>query len=496
MVVFIVATFFRLYNLQSAPPGLYPDEAMNGNNGLEAIATGEYKLFYPENNGREGLFINIQALLLKFSGIREPWVLRSASAAFGILTVLGLFLLIGQIYRIARKDASAGLLAAFSGSFLAAVSFWHINFSRIGFRAIMAPFFIVWSTYFLLKGFETKDVQGKHGKSVFFIILSGLMFGLGMHSYIAYRATPTFILVLFFIYGMLYAIPFKKMLVRFGWFTAGAIITTAPLAWYFIRHPQDFFGRTSQISIFSSGSPLLNLITNIGKSILMFFWFGDSNWRHNFANMGELQPLVALCFLAGIVLGIAAFLRFLKKRSDAERGDSFIFLIAASLFTVALLPTVVSSEGIPHALRAIIMIPAVFLFVAVGVSYFHSKLQKKFSYTTACVWITILFFIIPAAHTYYLYFMDWAHRQEVKDSFAQNYVDLGRELNSLPNAVAKYVIVDTGGVDVRGYPMPTQTVMFMTDTFTPEKQKERNIRYVFPKDADMIPRDAQVFHIR
>ncbi len=48
--VLIIASFFRLYNLKSVPPGLYPDEAMNGSNALEAIETGEYKIFYPENN--------------------------------------------------------------------------------------------------------------------------------------------------------------------------------------------------------------------------------------------------------------------------------------------------------------------------------------------------------------------------------------------------------------------------------------------------------------
>ncbi|MFA6352700.1 MAG: hypothetical protein WCW90_00415, partial [Candidatus Paceibacterota bacterium] len=80
VILIIISVFFRFYNLNTTPPGLYPDEAMNGNNALESIATGDYKIFYPENNGREGLFINIQAFLLKTFGVNEPWVLRSASA--------------------------------------------------------------------------------------------------------------------------------------------------------------------------------------------------------------------------------------------------------------------------------------------------------------------------------------------------------------------------------------------------------------------------------
>ncbi|PIY59526.1 hypothetical protein COY96_01340, partial [Candidatus Wolfebacteria bacterium CG_4_10_14_0_8_um_filter_37_11] len=55
ILIVIIAAFLRLYNIippvGGLPPGLYPDEAMNGNNALEAISTRDYKVFYPENNG-------------------------------------------------------------------------------------------------------------------------------------------------------------------------------------------------------------------------------------------------------------------------------------------------------------------------------------------------------------------------------------------------------------------------------------------------------------
>src|SRR3989344_8126331 len=63
--ILIIAAFFRLWQLDSIPPGLFPDEAMNGNNAFEALHGGGFKIFYRENNGREGLFINIQALSMK-----------------------------------------------------------------------------------------------------------------------------------------------------------------------------------------------------------------------------------------------------------------------------------------------------------------------------------------------------------------------------------------------------------------------------------------------
>jgi len=115
ILILIIAAFFRLYNITppagGLPPGLYPDEAMNGNNALEAISTGQYKIFYPENNGREGLFMNIQAVFLKilmplFNNAPEPWMLRLASAFFGILTVLGIYFLAKELFKIPNSQLS------------------------------------------------------------------------------------------------------------------------------------------------------------------------------------------------------------------------------------------------------------------------------------------------------------------------------------------------------------------------------------------------------
>ncbi|MCI0423102.1 MAG: glycosyltransferase family 39 protein, partial [Acidobacteria bacterium] len=141
-VILLTAAFFRFNQLELYPPGLYPDEAMNGNNALHSIETGEYRVFYPENNGREGMFINIQSLSVRVFG-NTPWALRAVSALFGTLTVAGLYLLTRRLFN--------WQIAAIAG-FLMAISFWHVVFSRIGFRAIMAPLLLVWGLYFFWRG--------------------------------------------------------------------------------------------------------------------------------------------------------------------------------------------------------------------------------------------------------------------------------------------------------------------------------------------------------
>lgn len=257
IIILIISVFLRFYNLMpqagGLPPGLYSDEAIDGNNALEALSTaplaGGFKVFYPENNGREGLFMNIQAIFLKFlmpfyPG-SEPWMLRIVSAIFGLLTVLGVYFLAKELF--SKKIA---LLA----SFFIATSFWHINFSRISFRAIMAPFFLVWAIYFLSLVLR----QIKEQKPAKFYALNsaiaGIFYGLGFYSYIAYRATPLLILIilLFYWFKNKEKEVHRKILLSTGYFLLATFIIILPLSLYFLHNPQDFFGRTSQISVLSS----------------------------------------------------------------------------------------------------------------------------------------------------------------------------------------------------------------------------------------------------
>jgi 4-amino-4-deoxy-L-arabinose transferase-like glycosyltransferase len=472
-IILIIAAFLRLYNITEVPAGLYPDEAMNGNNALEALSTGDFKIFYPENNGREGLFMNIQAIFLAIFG-NQPWALRLPSALFGILTVLGIYFLTKELF----KDRGVALLS----SFLLATSFWHINFSRIGFRAIMAPFFAVWAIYFLLKALNAR-------KYILNSVLGGILFGLGFYSYIAFRALPLLILIILFIYWLKNKekMTRKKVLLVACLFTLVALIVFAPLGYYFLKNPQDFLGRTTQISIFNSPTPLKDLGLNISKTAGMFNFSGDWNWRHNYAGRPELFWPVGILFIIGILLG---FYFLLKKKLP--------FIILFAWLIIAGLPVVVSNEGMPHALRTILMIPPVFILASFGgiwlYEFIKSRIESnlRFMFHVSC--FIILSLLVFEAYT--TYFVKWARNSNTFDAFSADYVWLAKGLNDLPKETPKYVVVEASGIEVRGIPMPAQTVMFITDTFTPEKQKDKNIYYLLPSQISGIPLNSYIFTLK
>lgn len=559
-IIIIIASFMRLYNISEAPPGLYPDEAMNGNNALEALSTGQFKVFYPENNGREGFFINLQALSIAIFG-NEPWALRGVSAIFGILTVLGIYFLTRELFLPTsgthkeeelephmKRHEKIALLAAF----LAATSFWHIIFSRIGFRAIMAPFFMTWGTYLLLvmarKLNEFRERQQASGATVelgapsvfavpkekthwglnlytiLFAGAAGFIFGLGFNSYIAYRIMPLVPLAMFIYWYFAMKNSRKELARTFAIFAGMATLALLPLLWHFAANPQDFLGRTSQISVFGTEHPIFEIILNVGKTIGMFYVQGDMNWRHNLAGRAELFWPVGIMFLIGFLAALRAawsfLIRLIKKTAFMEQpsvtGEAFVIptehasplalLVPLLWFLVAMLPVVISAEGIPHALRAILMIPPVFILAGTGGIWLYERLmafakgadpESTWSHVKEVllkVFIAILLLLLPT-EAYFIYFVRWSRDPNTFGAFAQNYLDLGREINALPKEAQKYIIVNARGTDVRGIPMPAQTVMFITDSFTQEKQREKNIHYILPGHENEVPEGATTFII-
>src|SRR3990167_4583853 len=241
LLVFIIllGAFFRLNDLTNIPPGIYPDEAKYANDAIKTMQTGQYKLFYPENNGREGLYIWLLALSFKFFGI-SILSLKLVTAIGGILTILGTYLLTKEFLRFINQytvfdslkiaNIETEAIALISAGFLA-TSFWHINFSRIAFRASLVPLILSFALYFMFKAFRTK------------------------------RALP-FIL-------------------------------------YFYNNPGSFVSRTTGISVLESEKPLFEFAKSFFIHLRMLFFGGDLNWRHNFSGEAQLFWPVSILFILG-----------------------------------------------------------------------------------------------------------------------------------------------------------------------------------------------------
>ncbi|MDP1629325.1 MAG: hypothetical protein Q8L57_01755, partial [bacterium] len=234
-----------------------------------------------------------------------------------------------------------------------------------------------------------------------------------------------------------------------------AVLAALPLGIYFFNHPQDFFGRTGQVSVFSAENIPKELAISFLKSMRKFFWAGDYNWRHNLSGAPQLLWPVGILF----IIGFAASIKEIARRK--ARALEHWFLILG--FFLMSLPEILTTEGLPHALRSIGAIPFVFMFSGLGVRFVLSEIHYKSSVHKFSANIAIGLILIAVGWLgAFQYFYLWDDRPETRDAFSQGFVDIGNYLNSLPRESLKTVIVNLDGVLVDGVPMPAQTVKFVT----------------------------------
>ena len=263
---------------------------------------------------------------------------------------------------------------------------------------------------------------------------------------------------------------------------------------HFINTPADFFGRTSQISVTESASPIKDLGLNTLQTLGMFNFRGDFNSRHNIPGRPQLFWPVGIMFIVGVLITLKTLFNALRRKHN-ENALAYTFL--TFWFGVAMLPVIISNEGLPHALRAILMIPPVIILSAAGGMSLYSYARDKIKNVKVINAAVALFACVLIFEAYNSYFNVWAKNENTKSAFNQNYVDIAREINNLPIETPKIVVVNAQGFMVRGIPTPSQTVMFLTDSFTERGQKERNITYFLPEsfNENDVEDSAAIFYI-
>jgi 4-amino-4-deoxy-L-arabinose transferase-like glycosyltransferase len=456
--ILALAAFLRLFELTTIPPPLHFDEAMNGNDAMENVETGRIAPFYPQNSGREGLYINVETALIYIFG-PEPWLLRLPAAIFGIFTVWGLYLLAAELFSV-----PIGLLACF----FIATSFWHVLFSRLGLRAIGAPLFAVWTLYFLLDAM--RRARGGQAATAR-LALAGLFCGIGFYTYIAYRVTPVLTAIVF-VYWLIQSR--REALRAFAVFTGTAIAAVAPLALYFASHPDALLHRSAEISIFVKANPLGEFLGNIWKTVQMIFTRGDFDWRYNIAFRPVVFWPVAILFAGGVIIAAAAI---------GRRGQRFPYALMLAWLPLGALPAVLSSENMPSAIRSIMVLPPIFTLAAVATwrAYEWCALRAP---RQAIVAASAMLFAALGAECCHSYFYLWAKDPSVPITFGSESVDIADRINALPKTAPKYVVAVTPGAGF-GMPAPAQSVMFLTQSYTQKQREDTNIHYIIRQPGDV-----------
>lgn len=392
-----LASVLRLYALDRLPPGLYHDEAYNGLDALNVLQ-GQHPIFFEANNGREPLFIYLVALSVSLLG-RSPLAIRLVAALLGILTVPATYWMVRQL--LGRREA---LLAAL----VTATTFWHLNLSREGFRAVSLPLFTALWLGFLARALRRR---GRYDWA-----LAGIFLGLSFYTYLAARFAPLALLLLV-VYWLVrrQSVPWRGLLIL----GICACLVASPLLVYAARHLDTFLVRSAQVSVLNPDINQGNLASTVLRQVLktlgMFNWRGDFIPRHNLPDRPVFDLAMGLLFLLGLALCLWRALR------QQEYALLVIFLL------VMLLPTVLA-EGAPHFLRAVGVLPVLFVFPAVGGAAVWHAVSKRSSRWVAAVVLALLvgFSLYSTVNDY---FVRHVRSEAVYYNFETGAVELAAEIN-------------------------------------------------------------------
>lgn len=387
LLCLFVASFLRLSNLLDAPPGVHFDEAANGILAYEIGVEGERPIFISSYTGKEVLFFYLAGGVMRL--VEESvWGLRLTAVFISLLTIATTYWLGVELCQNKR-------IALFATAFIA-ISFWHLQFSRLGFRAISQPLLQAITVAAWLRAART-------GESKWFVF-SGTALGLSAYTYLAARLFP--LLLLLAAVPLFVKRPFNTRRLRHHLLLAGiAFLVLTPLLYYFWQNPAAFWVRINQVS--TSGEQL-TLWQGIGHSLQMIFLMGDPYIRFNL----PFRPLFDPVSATFLVLGLLILTFKWPKLDDAGRTAVLLLLLAPF---VMLLPTALATnEILPSNLRAIGAIPFIFYLPAVGLNWVleHPWLRRL---PAAGLSFTILLAIlmIGGVETGVAYFQTWAAREDL-----------------------------------------------------------------------------------
>lgn len=407
--IILVAVFLRLYRFWELPPGLWLDEAFNGWDALRVLRDSHFPVFFAQNGGREPLFIYLQSVSIGIFG-PEIWALRLPAVLIGILTVT-------IVYRLGRELSSdeqgeyIGVLAAA----VLAVLYWHVNFSRLGLRAILLPATSALTIYFFWRGFQLSSNR--------YFVWAGIALGITFYTYLSARLLP-FVLIGFVLSIVILSnfhktgrLKPRRVLLGLGVTLGFSALIILPLAVHFYWYPEDLSGR-STVSLLRNGDPISSLqaiIPNIVRVLGGIVFSGDLNLRHNLPGRPVLDILFTIGLLQAVILCFRGFL--------AQPVHALLLMWLG----VMLLPSILSDEA-PHFIRMVGAIPPLVILVAKGLVSLWNKFVPQVSPSLLIVGVMVLGIVGVLRD----YFQEWATKLEKNsEPFQTNLVTYAQYINTL-----------------------------------------------------------------
>lgn len=390
-----LTAFFRFYQLNALPAEMFSDHAEKLLDVGDVLA-GKFSIFFPRNTGREALQMYLTALV----GIVFGTKLSFLSLKIG--TTLAGFFTLPYIYLLGKEIGNrwVGLFAFV----LAGIAYWPNVISRVGLRFPLYPLFVAPTLFYLLRGLKNQRRND--------FIWAGIALGIGLHGYSPIRILPVVVVAAVGLYLLHEKLKVKRRGALLGLgVTAGiSLAIFLPLVTYMLENPDTFWyralTRSGTIEASYPGSVVLIFLSNLWKSMIMFFFDNGNIWVHSIPNRPALDVISAALFFIGFVL---ILLRYIRSRNWL---DLFLLVSIPLLMLPSILSLAFPDEN-PSLNRSGGAIIPVFILAAFGLEAVVSSLRQAVAGKAGKVIAAIIamgVIVLSAAANYDLVFNQYDHQ--------------------------------------------------------------------------------------
>lgn len=405
IVVLLISLFLRIYKLSLLPFGFWYDEADNGLNALQIFSNPMNIPVFAPSTRLPAHLIYLIAISIKFLG-QTVFSVRIVSVLFGVGTAAAAFLAGRELFGSRR----IGILFAF----LLAVSRWDLVWSRIGMHGITVPFFELLTFGLILRALRLQRFKD--------YLIAGLVMGLGLCFYVPFRFFPLIMIILLIATCITHREYLKNAWRHILVFIFGVILISVPISQFAIFHGDDFWGRTSQVSIFTDRTikeGIQTAIKTTGEHVAMFTYKGDRNGRHNIPS----EPMLDIVSGALFILGVSLCIYRINRPVSIILLCWLLFMLAPGIFSL-------DFES-PQSLRAIGSLPAAYLIALLPIhtlfeDQFHIFKRKKSILIATSL---ILVFLAIGGFNYYGYFVRQANSSDSWLEYSTRDTIIAREMN-------------------------------------------------------------------
>jgi 4-amino-4-deoxy-L-arabinose transferase-like glycosyltransferase len=362
LAIVVVAGVLRFVQLDQIPAGINVDEAANAWNAYTLLKTGKdqhgvaWPIFYTRAFGENRSTSYIYSLIpFQVLGGMSIQTTRMPAALGGLLSVLLLYFVGARWFGQSTGMIAAGMLA---------LNPWHLQVSRLGVEASLAPLLVLASLAALLcANLPLVDDNQRRARPLL-ALLAGLVLGLSLYGYWAVRI----FLPVFFVaaVAVTWKVWWQRLRTRDGALAIGAFLlalalTCLPLFWRHVVDPEISKRARIQGWVWDESDSLIQKIAKVvnrypghfGPDFL--FINGDNDPAYSPLTDTGLFHWYDLPFL---VLGLIVCVRR-ARASPAAR----LLLLWVILYPVA---DLFARHSSLHSLRSLPGLPGLILLAALG----------------------------------------------------------------------------------------------------------------------------------